>query len=106
LCESISGCLFPPLACGFQLVVAGIMNRLAVAFEHVLGRDVANGAVQALLVVDSYILLDEADGIVQAKRNTRTDALAFDRAVPAFQLPVGLRIAKARCECVSSPRCG
>ena len=58
--------------------------------EHVLRRDVADGAVQADVVVMLHVALHQTPGIVQLQRRSRLDALSFERFVPTFDFPVGL----------------
>ena len=57
-------------------------------FEIVDRRDVAQGAVQAFVVVLIHVLGDQSSGVFQAKRRPRPDALAFNRPVISFELPV------------------
>jgi hypothetical protein len=53
------------------------MNLLLLSSEHVLWRDVANGTVQANVVVMLNVAVHEAPRIVQRERRARPDALAL-----------------------------
>ena len=70
--------------CGEDLLVAAV--------ELVLGRDVADGAVQADVVVMGDEVGDDAAGVVERQRDLDADALALEGLVPAFDLAVALRI--------------
>ena len=60
------------------------------AFEPLLGRDVADGGVQArgVIVVDE--VAGDALGILQIQRRQRPDGLVLEGLVKALQLAVGL----------------
>jgi hypothetical protein len=45
--------------------------------EHVLRRDVPNGAVQTHVVVMLYITLNQPPGIFERQRRARADAFSF-----------------------------
>src|SRR3990172_8708610 len=81
---------FPPS--GFELAIALGPDFLLAAFEHGLGRDVAQGAVQPDGVVMLDVTRDQAAGILERKRATRTKAFGFEGLMPAFDLAVRLRI--------------
>src|SRR5206468_1866339 len=92
-----------PLVLGLAQLLTALagLGELAVAvgkdlplttLEPVLGGDVADGAVQADVVVVGDEIGDDAAGIVERQRHVNADAIAFDSLVPAFDLAVGLRI--------------
>ena len=60
--------------------------------EHVLWSDVADGTVQANVVVMLHITLYQAPCIFQRQRRSRPNAFAFHRLVPALDLAVRLWI--------------
>jgi hypothetical protein len=66
------------------------LNLLLVPGEHVLWSDVADGTVQANVVVMLHITLYQAPCIFQRQRRSRPNALAFQRLVPALNLAVGV----------------
>ena len=67
-----------------QLPVALRVDLLLTPGEHVLRRDVANGAVQADIVVMFHVALHQPPRILQRQRRSRPDALSFERFVPTF----------------------
>ena len=75
-----------------QFAVACVEDLLVAAFELVLGRDVADGAVQADGVVMVDVIGHDAAGVVERQRHLDADAFALEGLVPAFDLAVGLRI--------------
>ena len=75
-----------------EFAVALCEDFLVASFEFVLGRDVADGAVQADVVVMGDVIGRRAAGVVERERHLDADALALDGFVPAFDLAVGLRI--------------
>src|SRR5439155_9535090 len=77
-----------------QLPIPLGLNLLLVPGEHVLWSDVADGTVQANVVVVLHITLDQAPCVFQRQRRSRPNAFAFQRLVPAFQLSVRLRVAR------------
>ena len=77
-----------------ESAVAFVGNVFVSALEAVLGGDVANGAVQADVVVVADEVEDDASGVVQREGNCDADALAFEGFVPAFDFAVGLRIVR------------
>src|SRR4051794_15837026 len=83
---------FPPLAGFFQLAVTGVENLLLPAFELILGREVAEGAVQA----DGIVVLDEAchdaAGVLQGQGRPGADTIFLENPVPAFNLAVALGV--------------
>ncbi len=78
--------------CGFELAIALRPDFLLPTFEHGLGSDVAQGAVQADGVVVLEVTADQAASILERKRAAGTKALGFERLMPAFDLAVGLRV--------------
>ena len=68
------------------------MDLFLLACQHILGRDVTDRAMQALLVINLHVLRNESLGVIQRKRNTGTNAFTLDGFIPAFQLAVRLRI--------------
>ena len=80
------------LARFLQLAIACRMDLRLSPGEHVLRRDVADGAVQAHGVVVVHVALNQTPRIFQRQRRSRPDALRFERFVPAFDFPVRLRI--------------
>ena len=77
-----------------QLAIAGLENRLSPAIEHVLGSDVADGAVQANGVVAFDIIGDHAAGIFQRQRRLAADAIALEGTMEAFDLAIALGIVR------------
>ena len=53
-----------------------------------LGRDVADGAVQADGVVMRDVIGHDPAGVVERQRREHADAIAFEGFVPAFDLAV------------------
>ena len=76
----------------FEFAVALRVDFIPAAGEHVCGRDIADGAVQAHVVVVIDVVADQAPRIVQRQRRAGPDAFLFERFVPAFDFAVGLRI--------------
>ena len=94
----------------FELLVAGLSGLLAkfaslgefavalgedgdiLAKECVVGRDIADGAIQANSVVMFDILGNDPSGVLQRQRNLDADALALEGFVPAFDLAIALGI--------------
>jgi hypothetical protein len=66
------------------------MDEFGAAFEHVPGRDIADGAVQADLVIVGNVVGDDAAGLVKGERDGDADAVAFEGFVPAFDFAVRL----------------
>lgn len=77
---------------GGELAVALLEYGFVPAFEAILWGDVADGAVQSNGVVMFDISRRDASSIVHGKRSLRTEALALEGFVPAFDLAVGLGI--------------
>ena len=75
--------LFPRL---LQPPIPRGMDFLLTPGEHLLRRDVADGAVQANVVVMLDIALYQSPRIFQRQRRSPPDALAFERFVPPFDL--------------------
>jgi len=87
---------FPPLAGGFEFAVAGGEDFLLPTFELVLGRDIAEGGVQA----DRVVVFDKPDDdpsrVVHGQGRPWADALFLEDAVPAFDLTVTLGVVRRR----------
>ena len=66
------------------------MNLVLASGEHVLRSDVADGTVQADVVVMFDVALHHSKRIVQRKRCSWPDTLALERLVPALDFPVGV----------------
>ena len=60
--------------------------------EHVLRRDVSDGAVQTHVVVMLYVTLHQTKRIFERQRRPGPNALPFEGFVPTFDLAVRLRI--------------
>ena len=60
-----------------QLPISLSIDFLLTAAEHVLRRDVANGTVQADIVVMLRVALHQPPRIIQRQRRSRPDALPF-----------------------------
>ncbi len=71
-----------------QLPIPLGLDLLLMPGEHVLRRDVADGAVQTGVVVMLYVTLNQTPRILQRQRRARPDALPFERFVPALQFAV------------------
>src|SRR5215471_17226494 len=77
-----------------QLPISLTMDLLLTAGEHVLRRDVANGTVQADVVVILHVALHQPARILQRQRRSRPDTLSFERFVPTFDFSVRLGIVR------------
>src|SRR5690349_10698444 len=77
-----------------QLPAAFRVDLLLTAGEHVLRRDVANGTVQADIVVMFHVALHQPTRILQRQRGSRPDALSYERFVPTFNFSVRLGIVR------------
>jgi len=75
-----------------QFAVASVVDFLSSGGEFILGGDIANGAVQADVVVVFDVIGDDASGVVEGEWHQGPDAIALERFVPAFDFAVGLRI--------------
>lgn len=84
--------LFTAFASLGQFAVALVENRAVATFEFIFGCDVAEGRMQADVIIMANVILHEPAGLVECERHPDTDAFAFERLVPAFDLTVGLRI--------------
>ena len=100
------------IGAGFELVMAGLPHALAafaglgelavacgmdggiVAEQAVVGGDVADGAVQADMVVMVDEIGDDAARLVEGERHLNADAIALEGFVPTFDLAVGLGIVR------------
>ena len=70
-----------------QFAIAFGEDDLVAAVEFVLGRDVADGAVQTHGVVMGHVIADESAGLVEGQGHVGADAIALEGFVPAFDLP-------------------
>jgi hypothetical protein len=61
-----------------QLPILPSLNLLLMPGEHVLRRDVADGTVQADVVVMLHVTLNQTARIFQRQRCARADALPFE----------------------------
>src|SRR3954469_3437807 len=77
----------PLFSCPLQLPISLRMDLLLTAGEPVLRRDVANGTVQADIVVMLDVALHQPPRILQRKRRSGPNALSFERFVPTFDFP-------------------
>lgn len=75
-----------------ELAVASVEDVLVASFEFVFGRDVADGGVQADVVVMVGVFADEPPGVVEGERDFDADAFALECLVPAFDFTIRLRI--------------
>src|SRR6516164_9993699 len=79
-------------SCLLQLPISLSMDLLLTAGELVLRRDIADGTVQADIVVMFHVALHQPPRILQRQRRSRPDALSFERFVPTFDFSVRLGI--------------
>src|SRR6516162_9936447 len=75
-----------------QLSVPLGLNLLLMPGEHVLRRDVSDGAVQTHVVVMLYVTLHQTKRIFERQRRPGPNALPFEGFVPTFDLAVRLRV--------------
>lgn len=64
-------------SCLLQLPISLSMDLMLTAGEHVFRRDVANGTVQADIVVIFQVALHQLPRILQRQRHSRPEALPF-----------------------------
>src|ERR1044072_1238114 len=81
-------------SCLLQLSISLSMDLVLTAREHVVRRDVANGTVQADIVVMFHVALHQPARILQRQRRSWPDALSFERFVPTFNFSVRLGIVR------------
>src|ERR1035438_8867606 len=81
------------------------MDRLLTPGEHLFRRDVADGTVQADVVVMLDVALPQTPRIVQRQWRSGPDAFSFERLVPRFDFSVRLGIV-GRSSCAASSRRG
>ncbi len=77
-----------------QFAVALVEDFLVTAVEFILGRHIADGAVQAEVVVMGDVFGHEPPRVVEGEGDLDADAIALDGFVPAFDFAVGLRIVR------------
>jgi hypothetical protein len=70
--------ILPLFPCRLQFPIPVGLNLLLMPGEHVLWRDIADGAVQTDVVVLPYIALHQTPRIFERERRARADALAFE----------------------------
>ena len=86
----------PAFASLFQLAVP-LGENLVLQSGELVGRgDVPERRVQPHRVVMLDVPGDPPAGFLDGSRTARPHALAFERAVPAFELAVGLRVVRRR----------
>jgi hypothetical protein len=68
------------------------MNRLLAAFQHVQWYHIADGKVESLRIVVFHKAAHRPLCVLDCQWRRRTDALALDRPVIAFDLAIALRI--------------
>ena len=66
-------------SCLLQLPISLRVDLLLTPGEHVLRRDVANGTVQADIVVMFHVAFHQLPRILQRQRRSRPDALSLER---------------------------
>src|SRR6202161_1645270 len=76
----------------WRLAVAFRVDFLLTPRQHILRRDVADGTVQADVVVMLDVSLHQAQRIVQRERCSGPDTLALQRLVPTLDFPIRLGI--------------
>jgi hypothetical protein len=91
---SLLAFFFPPLAGSFEFAVASVQDLLGTTFEFVLGRDVADGRMQANCVVVFDELADDAACVFEGERGARANTFFLEDAMPAFDLAVALGIVR------------
>lgn len=84
----------PPQPSFFELSIPFVEDHLGQAVELVRGRDVADGAVQADMVIVLDIPTHELTGFLQRSGRRGPDTLVLHRPMPALQLPVALGIVR------------
>ena len=87
--------LFTGGAGGFEFFIARQMNEGVFAGETVPGTDIADGRVQALVVIVFNEVPGDAFGIVERERGLGADGLGFQGLMEALNLAVGLRVVRA-----------
>ncbi len=84
-------------AAGFlQLAISLGKDHLRQTVEFIGRREVADRRVQPHVVIVVHVTRDLPPGLVKRLRTGRPDALSFQAAMPAFELPVALRIVGTR----------
>src|SRR5258708_3449786 len=71
-----------------QLPVPFHVDLLLPPRQHVLRRDVARGAVQSDVVVAVHVNLHKTPRVIERQRRSWSDALPFERFVPALDFPI------------------
>jgi hypothetical protein len=70
--------ILPLFPCRFQLPIPLGENLLLMPGEHVLWRDVTDGAVQTDVVVMLYVTLNQTARVLQRQRRSGADAFPFE----------------------------
>ena len=77
-----------PAACGLEFGVTLAVDLITSAFEHIVGCDVADGRVQALVVVEVDVVADYAPGVFKRKRYVAANGLLLEARLIALDLAV------------------
>ena len=83
---------FTGLAGGGEFGVSLGLDRFGAALEFVAGRDIADGAVQALVIIMVHKTGDDLAGVIQRQGRLRADTGAFNGFVITFQFAVALGV--------------
>ena len=89
------GCLsfnFTGLSGGGEFGVSLGLDHFGAALKFVEGRDIAEGAVQTLVIVMVHKSSDDLAGVLQRQGRLRADTGVFNGFVIAFQFAVALGI--------------
>jgi hypothetical protein len=86
--------LLAAFACLGQFAVASGEDFLVVAFEFVLGSEVADRGVEADVVVINGVIVDDALSFFKRKGHGDPDTFALESLVPAFDFAIGLRVVR------------
>lgn len=78
--------------CFGELAIAIGMDGFVVAEEFVLGGDIADGAVEADVVVMGHEIGHDDSGFVEREGHLWADAIAFEGFVPAFDFAIRLGV--------------
>ena len=84
--------LFASLAGFSQFAIAFVEDGFVAAFELVLGCDVADGAVQADVVVILDVVEYDATSVFERQWDLHADTVALESFVKAFNFAVGLGV--------------
>ncbi len=84
--------LFASFASLGELAVAVGVDLLVAACHLVLGSDIADGAVQADVVIVLDVIEDDAAGVIKGQGHLDANRFALEGFVPAFDFAVGLGV--------------